>query len=556
MGVGGEGLSKKFEEKSEGVSEEATVWSPLPSRVPGELGSQELALSCPCNHVLYEGTRGPGKTDAQVMKFRANVGQGYGSFWRGIIFDRQYKNLDDLVSKTLRWFPKFGDGAKFLFSGKDYKWQWPSGEELLFRVFKKESDYWSYHGHEYPFIGWNELTKYADSRCYDIMMSCNRTSFTPEKDSPDKEHQLPPIPLQVFSTTNPFGVGHNWVKARFIDGADPGEVQRKTVNVFNPRSQRREDIVVTTVRIFGSYKENIFLPPEYIAQLENIAESNRRRAWLHGDWDIVAGGAIDDLWDANVHVVDRFKVPENWYVDRSFDWGSSAPFSVGWWAEANGEEVTMPDGSTFCPAKGSLIRIAEWYGEEGENQNRGLKMGSAAVAVGIKAREAMLVREGWIANTPSPGPADNAIYASDDPATQTVADVMSDNGVSWVRSDKSAGSRKNGLQQLRDRLEAALLSAKGDDAMRDSAGRAMLYGGISPEAAHEKKNLQSLRQQPAIYFMRNCKIAISKLPTLPRDEDDPDDVDTNAEDHFYDDIRYRCLHSKILERNIKIEFPT
>lgn len=30
------------------------VWKPLP-------GSQSLSLSCPCNEILYEGTRGPGK---------------------------------------------------------------------------------------------------------------------------------------------------------------------------------------------------------------------------------------------------------------------------------------------------------------------------------------------------------------------------------------------------------------------------------------------------------------------------------------------------------------
>lgn len=51
------------------------VWKPLP-------GSQSLSLSCPCNEILYEGTRGPGKTAAQLARFRRLVGLGYGSFWR------------------------------------------------------------------------------------------------------------------------------------------------------------------------------------------------------------------------------------------------------------------------------------------------------------------------------------------------------------------------------------------------------------------------------------------------------------------------------------------
>ena len=80
-------------------------------------------------------------TDAQLMRFRRNVGQGYGRYWRGIIFDREYKNLDDLVSKSMRWFPEFKDGARFMSSKADYRWVWPTGEELLFRAIKKDTDY-------------------------------------------------------------------------------------------------------------------------------------------------------------------------------------------------------------------------------------------------------------------------------------------------------------------------------------------------------------------------------------------------------------------------------
>jgi hypothetical protein len=40
----------------------------------------------------------------------------------------------------------------------ELRWVWPTGEELLFRFGKEESDYWDYHGQEFPFIGFNELT--------------------------------------------------------------------------------------------------------------------------------------------------------------------------------------------------------------------------------------------------------------------------------------------------------------------------------------------------------------------------------------------------------------
>ena len=331
----------------------------------------------------------------------------------------------------------------------------------------------------------------------------------PEEHSPDKLKPLPRIPLVVFSTTNPYGPGHSWVKKRFIDAAPPGHLVSTTTEVFNPQTQRKENVTKTQVRLFGSYKENRFLAPEYIAELANMRDKNKRKAWLQGDWNIVAGGAFDDLWDEGVHVVPRFRVPSGWRLDRSHDWGSTKPFSVGWWALCNGEEATLPDGSTFAPAKGSLVRIAEWYGADPNEINVGLQLSAQSVATGVKAVEARLRDNGWVNGNIYPGPADNSIF-NKDPANRdnvdSIAREMEKLGVSWETSNKAPGSRKVGLQLMRDRLEAALTG-----------------------------------EGPALYFMDHCRSAIAQLPTLPRDPEDTDDVDTEAEDHLYDEARYRVL---------------
>lgn len=495
-----------------------TVWEPIPG------SSQQIALDTRCHHTLYTGARGPGKTDTQLMRFRRRVGIGYGAFWRGVIFDREYKNLDDLVAKSKRWFLRFDDGAKFLEAAKDYKWVWPTGEELLFRVAKKDTDYWNYHGQEFPYIGWNELTKYPTLKLYDDMMSTNRSSFTPEKDTPKRfsptgkflgydtpdGELLPDIPLEVFSTCNPYGAGHAAVKRRFIDVAPYGVVHRTTTKVFNPKTQTVEPVEKRQITIFGSYRENIYLAPEYVAELENIKDENKRKAWLMGDWNIVAGGALDDVWEPSKHILPRFVVPESWHVDRAFDWGSSHPFSVGWFAEANGEEakIVMKDGSvrTFCPPAGTLIQIAEWYGTKEIGTNEGLKLSAPDIADGINQREEWMIANKWITGKPWAGPADNQIRDVREADTDTIELKMSKKGVRWTESDKSPGSRKNGLQLIRDRLEASIRG-----------------------------------EGPGLYFMDNCRASISILPTLPRDEDNLDDVDTEAEDHPYDMVRYRVL---------------
>jgi hypothetical protein len=484
------------------TTEQKTVWAPLP-------GSQTLAMMCPAHTLLYHGTRGPGKTDAQLMRFRARVGLGYGNYWRGVIFDKEYKNLDDLVSKSQRWFPQFEDGAKFLRSQGDYRWVWPTGEELLFRTIKRESDYWSYHGQEFPSLNWNELTKHPNSDLFDMLMSCNRSSFRPEdhpqKDNDGNTYLLPKIPLEVVATTNPYGVGHHWVKERFIDAGAPGEIISKTIMVFNPQTQEKEPVTKTQTHLFGSYRENIYLSPEYIAELESITDPNKREAWLKGSWEITAGGMFDDIWKRSVHVLPNFEVPKGWRVDRSLDWGSSKPFSVGFWGLSDGSPamIPQPDGTfkqrTF--ARGSLIRIGEYYGCEKGKRNTGLRLSASKVAKNVLAKEQELKLFGRVL----PGPADSSIYDVTDEAS--IADNMAKEKVRWTRADKKPGSRKNGWELCRDLLEAA---AQGDE-------------------------------KPGLFFMERCKDAIKLFPSLPRDELDLDDVDTDAEDHIGDEIRYRVL---------------
>lgn len=482
------------------------IWEPLD-------GSQALSISCPCNHILYEGTRGPGKTDAQLMFFRQFVGIGYGPFWRGVIFDREYKNLDDLISKSKRWFPQFGDGAKFISSVSQLKWVWPTGEELWFRTMKSEDDYWNYHGHEFPFIGWNELTKQPNGDLYDMAMSLNRTSFLPSRNSPDRNNPLPEVPLVVFSTTNPYGVGHNWVKQRFIDPAPPGQIVRMTRDVFNPRTQQREPVTKTQVRIFGSYKENIFLSPEYIAELESITDVNKRRAWLWGDWDITSGGMFDDVWSSEYNIVEPFPIPNTWRVFRSFDWGSSKPFSVGWWAESDGSDYIDGKGQWRSSVRGDLFRIDEWYGWTGV-PNKGIRLLATQVAKGIVERERKMPYR------VQPGPADNSIHDSvngsciaNDMAKPVIIDGKKYKGVQWTRSDKKAGSRKSGWEMMR----IAIFNAHPAD-------------GGGP------------RENPGLFCFRNCQAGFLRtVPTLPRDSKDMDDIDTDAEDHCGDETRYVIL---------------
>lgn len=511
-------MSARLAHRSDAI-ETQVVWAPIKD------SSQEIALDSRCDETLYYGSRGPGKTDTQLMRFRRRVGLGYGRFWRGVIFDREYKPLEDIISKSKRWYLAFEDGAKFLEGTNSYKWVWPTGEELMFRSAKDERSYMDHHGQEYPFIGWNELTKWPNPKLYDMMMSCNRSSFTPEKDAPKDANGKPtlgPIPLEIFSTTNPLGPGHAWVKRRFIDVAPVGTVYRYKFELDHPVTGQKMVMWRSQIAIKGMWFENPYLPYNYPATLVKASGGSEHvvKAWLNADWNIVAGGAFDDKWQENIHVIPRFPIPFNWQIDRVFDWGSSTPFHVGWWAVANGEEVTLPNGKRFAPFPGSLIMFHEWYGTREIGTNIGLKLSAKKIAEGIKSREIGLMDAGWIEQQPWPGPADNQIRNVNEVDSETIEKKMADEGVRWEESDKSKGTNVIGLQLARDRLEASI---KGEG--------------------------------PGIYFMSHCRATIAIVPSLPRDEKNIDEVSSEAENHPWDTMKYRILKgSNRAARNVKVKF--
>lgn len=475
------------------VDGKRVVWSP-------QAGSQEVFLSCPLFEVLYHGTRGPGKSDCLLMAYAQHVGRGHGAAWRGIIFRQTYPQLADLVAKSERWFRRIFPDARFN-RGKLF-WEFEGGEALLLRYMRTPDDYWVYHGHEYPFIGWDELTSWPDARCYLPMLSTCRSSS-------------PNVPRMIRATTNPYGVGHNWVKKRWrLDGA-----WWRTVVVSDSRDETGQ-IEPPRAAIHGHIDENRILTtvdPGYKATISGAATNAAMAdAWLRGSWDIVAGGMFSDLWSPRHNLVPRFDVPRTWRIDRSFDWGSSRPFSVGWWAESDGSDLRLSDGRTISTVRGDLFRVREWYGWSGR-ANEGLRMLASDVAAGIVERELMWRWRSGAQELVRAGPADSSIYAVENGsciATDMEKPVriagQVHRGIRWTPADKGPGSRKNGWELVRRRIAAA----------RPRPGLP--------------------REAPGLFVVADeCPHFLRTMLTLPRDERDLDDVDTAAEDHVADEVRYR-----------------
>lgn len=451
-------------------------------------GSQVAFVTCPIFEALYEGPRGPGKTDGLLMSFGQHVGKGYGTAWRGILFRRTYPELRDIIDSSLTWFNKVWPNATY--NHGEHYWHWPTGEMLFFRHFARPVDYWNYHGHEYPWQAWEEITTWPTLEGYLSMFACARSPY-------------PNIPIQVRSTTNPWGVGHNLVKERFRLPVN-GMVGRVI------RDSRTDDgsLEPPRVAIHGRLEENLVLlhaQPNYIDLIRASAKSPAQAAaWVDGDWDIVAGGMLDDIWNPKVHVLPNFPfrlIPQRWRVFRSYDHGQTRPFSVGWWAMSNGEPFEF-NGKVYGPVRGDLIRIAEWYGWTGK-PNKGLDLTARTIAQGVRDRE-----RDWQLRVAG-GPADSKIFDKDPSGTKSVASDMAEVGIDWVPADKGPGSRNAGWSQLRGYLEAAATWP---------------------------------REYPGLFVLERCLQFRRTVPVLPRDERDPDDVDTESEDHIGDETRYALRH--------------
>lgn len=283
-------------------------------------------------------------------------------------------------------------------------------------------------------------------------------------------------------TGNPGGPGHTWVKARYIDPAPQGFV------VIAEETDIEIGGVRTTVRL-----ERVFIPskisdnqlllrndPTYILRLRQSGSEALVKAWLEGDWSMVDGAFFSEF-DYTKHVLSMSwldLIPTDALRFRGFDWGSAKPFSVGWYA--------VSDGTWGLP-HGALLKYREWYGADGPN--KGLKMTADLVAMGIMDRErGERIRY---------GAADPSIFIRD--GGPSIAESMMVKGCVWKRADNR---RKPGWEILHQRLQ----------------------GG--PDG------------RPMLYFLECCDDTIRTLPVLQHDETDPEDLDTDAEDHAADETRY------------------
>lgn len=182
-----------------------------------------------------------------------------------------------------------------------------NGTIIYFRYIRNFSDAASYQGRSMDFIGVDELTNHEEESIQ-VLLSCLR--------SPKG------YPPRFRGTCNPGGIGHFWVKKRYIDPTDYGEKQIVDTETGNI-------IAFIPAKVYDNYviMQN---DPAYVRRLENLPPA-LRKAYKDGDWDAYEGQAFAEF-NREIHVCEPFVIPDHWPRWRSVDNGYADPFSWYWFA--------------------------------------------------------------------------------------------------------------------------------------------------------------------------------------------------------------------------------
>jgi hypothetical protein len=255
---------------------------------------QELALRKKCFEILYGGARGGGKTDAGLAWLLKTIENPY---FRGLVIRKNADDLSDWIDRANKMYARYG--AKIAY--RPAVITFPSGAVIKSGHLKDDQAYTKYQGHEYQRMLIEELTQIPNEKRYiELLSSCRST--------------VPGLDARFFGTTNPGGIGHSWVKKRFIDVAPPN------TEFVDPSTGRSRIFIPARV------DDNVDLmrhDPSYVNFLEGLKGTDEMlwKAWRMGSWDVFVGQTFSEfIYD--LHVTDRFDYPlESCKKIIGFDWG-------------------------------------------------------------------------------------------------------------------------------------------------------------------------------------------------------------------------------------------
>lgn len=285
--------------------------------------------------VLYAGAMGTGKSYflrwkllRMLLAFHA---RGFENVM-AVLFCEDYPALKDRHLSAIRYeFPCWlGDykEADHNFVLKDR-----FGGGIL--AFRNLDDVSKYQSTQFAVIAVDELTKNSEET---FMFLRTRLRWPGISD------------VKFIAATNPGGVGHFWVKQRWID-------------CVHPDNEKEADQFCCVRADAG---DNPYLDASYWEKSLGSLPPEKQKAYREGNWDLFEGQFFTE-WDRKAHVVQPFEIPYSWHRYRSIDVsGMHGITSCHWYAVDNGGTVWVfrEYYASERNADEHARRIAELSGDE------------------------------------------------------------------------------------------------------------------------------------------------------------------------------------------------
>jgi len=379
-------------------------------------------------------------------------------------------------------------------NGKGF-WTFPSGARIHFFHCQYEQDKNNHQGKEYQFLGFDQIEEFLESQ-YEFIKGACRTSD-------------PNLICYVRCTANPGNIGHSWVKNRWIDKCDPdGQIKYfKRINDVDTEVPAGTEGSQSRAFVFAKVYDNPALlqaDPNYLPTLQNLPKA-LRLAFLEGNWDAFEGQYFDEF-KRDLHVIPytEFKhgiseLPVTRFA--SLDYGFAKPSSIHFHA---------------VMLEGKLRTYKEIYGS-----------GMDYPALARAFKEAI-------------EPGEQLDYLVCDPAIQ---------GDKSHHSEPKDGDIKgeSGFNVLQRELSDICPVLLGDN--RRVIGWTRMHEYLKP-FTNQHGEMDAMWK-----ITSNCKELIRTLPTAIHSTRNPEDVNTDCEDHAIDDCRYGIMSRPEIPMEIKKRIP-
>ena len=426
-------------------------------------GPQTAFLASSEREVLYGGAAGGGKSYAMLADPLRYITHPQFS---GLLLRHTTEELRELVWKSQELYPKIIPGIKW--SERKFQWEVPNGGRLWMSYLDRDEDVLRYQGLSFSWIGFDELTQWSTPFAWNYMRSRLRTAASD-------------LPVYMRSSTNPGNRGHAWVKKMFIDPSPPNQsfwatdIDTGDVMTYPEGHSRSGQPLFKRRFIPAKLSDNPYLTKsgDYETMLLSLPEHQRRQL-LEGDWDVAEGAAFPEF-KRSIHVVEPYSIPSDWTRFRACDYGYGSFTAVLWFAVAPDE---------------SLVVYRELY------VTKVLAEDLAEQVLALEAGER--IRYGVL---------DSSCWHKRGDTGPSIAERMIVRGCRWRPSDRSAGSRIAGKNEIHRRLQ-----------------------------------IDQYTRHPRMIFFQNCTQTIADLPTIPLDKSNSEDIDTKVKnDHTYDALRYGVM---------------